>query len=608
MNKNQEGKPQFDLQGPAGAEARLVSTSPVEEDYSAHHADKLLHELRTNQIELEMRNEEPRCAYAALEASRDRYLQLYDFAPVCYLTLTEDGLIAEANLTCSTQLGVEREKLINRYFAKYIKPEDSDRWQQLCLHAKQHPGIQNCELTLRRADGTLFQARLDSQYMEADDAPPLMHITLTDITEYKRAEEALRESEIRHAQALSWAGLGTWLWNVETGHFDFSASWAEMRGYRLEEIEPDISVWKNGIHPDDLPAMREKLAEHLTGSTPFFQAEYRVPTKSGSWRWILDRGTVIERDAEGNPLRMAGAEIDITKRKQAEEALRIAAAAFETQDGILVTDAHNIILRMNKAFSHITGYSAEEVIGVTPSFLRSGLHDEDFYQTIWLSVAHNGYWHGEIWDKRKNGELFPLWLTLTAVTDANGETTHFVGSFTDITVQKQAEKVLLEARQHLENQVAITKEELEKRKEETTEINAALKVLLKHREMDKSEAQSALLCEVEETIMPFLKKLKGASTGRRQTIRLISILETNLQHLVESYGRDTTLSAALHHLTPVEMQVASLLRQGLSTKVISMTLNISPGTVGIHRKHIRKKLGLDGKPANLQNYLKSLTE
>ena len=183
---------------------------------------------------------------------------------------------------------------------------------------------------------------------------------------------------MRHAQALAWAGLGTWLWNIKTGHFDFSARWAEMRGYRLEEIEPDISVWKNGIHPDDLPVMREKLAEHFAGRTPFFQAEYRVPTQSGSWTWILDRGTVIERDVEGNPLRMAGTEIDITERKQTEETLRIAAVAFETQDGIIVTDARGVILRLNRAFSRITGYSAEEVIGVTPSFLRSGLHGEDF--------------------------------------------------------------------------------------------------------------------------------------------------------------------------------------------------------------------------------------
>ncbi len=435
-----------------------------------------------------------------------------------------------------------------------------------------------------------------------------MHITLTDITERKHTEEALREIEMRHAEALALAGLGTWLWNIETGQFDFSARWAEMRGYRLEEIQPDISVWKNGIHPDDLPVMREQLAEHFAGRTPFFQAEYRVPTQSGSWIWILDRGTVIERDVEGNPLRMAGTEIDITERKQTEETLRIAAAAFETQDGIIVTDARGVILRLNRAFSRITGYCAEEVIGVTPSFLRSGLHGEDFYQTMWVSVARDGYWHGEIWDKRKNGEIFPLWLTLTAVTDAEGEITHFVGSFTDITVQKQAETVLLEARHRLENQVANTNEELEKRKEESTEINTALKVLLKHRETDKSDAQSALLYEVEETIIPFLKKLKGASTGRRQTTRLINILETNLQHLVESYGSATTLSAAFHQLTPVEIQVASLLRQGLSTKVIATTLKIAPGTIGTHRKHIRKKLGLDGKANNLHSYLKSLTE
>ena len=441
-------------------------------------ADELLHELRTRQIELEMQNEELRSAYAALEASRDRYLQLYDFAPVGYLTITGDGLITEANLTCGTLLGVEREKLIDRPFANYVKPEDGDHWYRHCLHTKQNYGKQNCELSLRRADGTTFEAHLDCLHIE-DNATSAMRITLTDITE----------------------------------------------------------------------------------------------------------------------------------RKQAGEAQRIAAAAFETQDGIMVTDAHKVILRANQAFSRITGYSsAEEAIGRSPSFLSSGRHSEDFYLALWAAVNDYGYWHGEIWDKRKNGEIFPLWLTLTAVTDAEGEITHFVGSFTDITVQKQAEKVFLEARQQLENQVANTNEELEKRKEEGTEINTALKVLLNHRETDKSDAQSALLYEIEETILPFLKKLKGASTGRRQSTRLISILETNLQHLVKSYGSATTLSAAFHQLTPVEIQVASLLKQGLSTKLIAATLNIAQGTVSIHRKHIRKKLGLEGKAANLHSYLKSLSE
>jgi PAS domain S-box-containing protein len=608
MNKKQDGEQQFNLQFPAEAEVKLSSTSPVEKSHSAQHVVELLQELRTHPIELEMPNEKLPSEYAALEASRDSYLQFYNFAPIGYLTLTEDGLIAEANLTCSTQLGLERDKLINCRFAKYVKPEEGDRWYRHCLHAKQHLEIQNCELTLRRADDTFFQARLASLYTEAPDSPPVMHIAFTDMTESKQAEEALRETEIRHAQTLARAGLDTWLWDIKTDYLDFSARWAEMRVYRLEEIKPDISVWKNGIHPDHLPVMRAKLAEHFAGCSPFFQAEYRVPNKSGSWKWILDRGMVTERDAEGNPLSMVGTEMDFTEHKQAKEALNIAAIAFEAQNGIIVTNARYVILRLNRAFSHITGYNAKEVIGLTPSFLRSGLHDEDFYQTIWLSVARKSYWHGEIWDKRKNGEIFPLWLTLTAVTDAEGEVTHFVGSFTDITVQKQAEKILLEAHQNLENQVANTNEELEKSKEEATEINAALKVLLKYRETDKSEAQIALLCEMEVTIMPFLKKLKGASTGRRQTTRLISILEINLQHLMESYGKTTTLSAAFHQLTPVEIQVASLLKQGLSTKLIASTLNIASGTVSIHRKHIRKKLGLEGKAANLHSYLNSLTE
>jgi PAS domain-containing protein len=162
MSKKQVAEQQFDLQLPAEAEAKFANASHSDAPPPPPQlADELLHELRTRQIDLEMQNEELQCAYAALEASRDAYKRLYDFAPIGYLTLTEDGLIAEANLPCSKQLGVEREKLINRRFAKYVLPEDSDRWHLHCLHAKQHRGLHNCELSLRRADDTFFQARLD---------------------------------------------------------------------------------------------------------------------------------------------------------------------------------------------------------------------------------------------------------------------------------------------------------------------------------------------------------------------------------------------------------------------------------------------------------------
>lgn len=382
-------------------------------------AEELLDELQTHQIELEMQNEELKRAHIALAVSHDRYLQLYDFAPVAYLTLSENELITEANQTCATLFGVERKKLINSRFARYVAPEDGDCWYRYFRLAKRQGGKQNYELTLLRADGTHFYAHLDCLHSGKDSEPLTLRIAI----------------------------------------------------------------------------------------------------------------------------------VDITERKQAEESLRIAAVAFETHDGIIVTDAHKLILRANRAFCHITGYSIEEVIGHTPSFLHSGLHNEDFYNAIWASVACDGHWQGEIWDMCKEGKITPLWLTINAVTDPNGFITHYVGAFTDITALKQAEEILLNTRQCLESQVVTSQTELAKNMEEFQEINTALNVLLRHQQTDRYETQCTISHQVNGTILPFLEKLKKASTNTDQT-NLLNILENNLAHLVKTYGRASTLSSTYQLLTP----------------------------------------------------------
>jgi DNA-binding CsgD family transcriptional regulator len=121
-------------------------------------------------------------------------------------------------------------------------------------------------------------------------------------------------------------------------------------------------------------------------------------------------------------------------------------------------------------------------------------------------------------------------------------------------------------------------------------------------------AQTSLSYEVEATLMPLLKRMKETPSDSRQSDHLINILESNLQHLVNAYGRSASLTAAYQRLSPVESLVASMIRQGQTTKTIAATLNIAPGTVNIHRKHIRKKLGLDNQATNLESYLKSLEE
>ncbi|MGA7594906.1 MAG: EAL domain-containing protein, partial [Gallionella sp.] len=132
--------------------------------------------------------------------------------------------------------------------------------------------------------------------------------------------------------------------------------------------------------------------------------------------------------------------VDITSRKQAEAELRIAATAFNSQESMMITDADGVILRVNNAFTDTTGYSAEELVGQTPRMLKSGRHDANFFREMWDSIARTGTWQGEIWDRRKNGEVFPKWLTISAVKGDDGIVTHYVGSHFDITERKAAEE------------------------------------------------------------------------------------------------------------------------------------------------------------------------
>ena len=149
--------------------------------------------------------------------------------------------------------------------------------------------------------------------------------------------------------------------------------------------------------------------------------------------------TSVPLEIDGQPLLFHAAR-DITERKKVEEDLRIAARAFESQVGMLITDADKRILRCNKAFSRITGYSMQEIIGRQPSMLQSGRHERKFYDAMWHALLREGSWQGEIWNKRKNGEIYPQFLSIGTVCNAQGETTHYVASLSDISARKASEE------------------------------------------------------------------------------------------------------------------------------------------------------------------------
>jgi diguanylate cyclase (GGDEF)-like protein/PAS domain S-box-containing protein len=193
----QKGKDPIDPHLRDAAEKKLSRSSSRSPDMKEKDSEGLLHELQVHQIELEMQNEELRRIQLALEESRDKYLDLYDFAPVGYFTFTPEALIQEINLTGAALLGMARQKLINARFRRMVAAKNQDRWSQHFFRVLQQGERQSCELTLKKADGSTFQAQLDSIRQELKTGIPLVRTAISDISESKRTQEALRESEQR---------------------------------------------------------------------------------------------------------------------------------------------------------------------------------------------------------------------------------------------------------------------------------------------------------------------------------------------------------------------------------------------------------------------------
>lgn len=212
--------------------------------------------------------------------------------------------------------------------------------------------------------------------------------------------------------------------------------------YRVgpDEVSEDASQLLNFIHPDDVGKFKASFKASAQDLTPW-RLEYRLKFPDSPVCWLFGNA-LPQRQHDGSVL-WHGFITDITKQKQSEVDLRIAATAFELQDAMLVTDANTTILKVNEAFTRITGYSAQEVVGKKPSFLSSGVHDKAFYAAMWDSINQSHVWQGEIWNRRKNGEIYPEWLIITAVKESDEEdaqVNHYVASFSDITFRKAAEE------------------------------------------------------------------------------------------------------------------------------------------------------------------------
>lgn len=281
--------------------------------------------------------------------------------------------------------------------------------------------------------GAIFDAELLLNRVELDGRS-LLQTSVRDISARKKAEAALHASEARHRTLVEWSPEGISVHrkgklvyvNASAIRMLGASSAEQLIGRPIESI----------IHPD---------FHHLISTRVKSIDDERVRDERFEIQYVKIDGTVIDVTAQAALIDFDGlpsiyvAWHDVTESKRHAQAQRIAATAFESQEGMFVTDADWMILRINQSFSRMTGYALEELVGRPPHFLTEKFKQDVAYSAMLESLAERGSWQGEVEDKRKMGKEFPAWLNISSVKDEQGATTHFVGTFNDITLRKSAE-------------------------------------------------------------------------------------------------------------------------------------------------------------------------
>jgi len=305
----------------------------------------------------------------SLELSSQELLQrnsemraVFQTFPDLFFRLDAEGTILDYKAGSTTDLYLPPEKLLGKRIQDIPLKDVGKKFHEAIQQLKETKSLVSIEYSLN------IEKR--EHFYEARLLPLLENqviVIVRNITERKRAEEALRESEERLKLVVEGAELGTWDQNMKTGEVIRNRRWAEMLGYTLEEINPHTDAWKDLIHPDDLLEVERITQDHRTGRTPFLKCEHRMRTKSDEWKWILNCGKIIQRDIDGKPIRAAGTHTDITELKRAQEALKESERKYSTivengNDGIVILQ-DGLVRFANSTMLAIIGYAEEETLG-----------------------------------------------------------------------------------------------------------------------------------------------------------------------------------------------------------------------------------------------------
>jgi diguanylate cyclase (GGDEF)-like protein/PAS domain S-box-containing protein len=256
----------------------------------------------------------------------------------------------------------------------------------------------------------------------------------------RQAAAALEASETRFRGIFEQAAMGIALVTMTGQLIQSNPAAKKMLG--IEEVDLRGKLFDKFFYPYDTAVEREFYQQLLAGERDYYQMEKYFFRKNTPILWAR-LTTSLVREADNTPQFIIQMIEDITERKRAQAKQRLAAKVFETtSDGIMITNAEGHIIDVNQAFLALTGYSYEEVLDKNPRILQSGHHDKVFYEEMWAATRETGRWRGEIWNQRKNGEIYSSWMSMSAVRGEHNEVTHYVAVYSDLSALKQDDQRL----------------------------------------------------------------------------------------------------------------------------------------------------------------------
>ena len=549
-----------------------------------------LEELRKHIAEFDALDAEHERAQEALDESEEKYRILVEQANDGIL-IVQEGMIKFANHRLAEANGRTVEELINTNFLDYVRPEEVPRVANRYQRRMAGEDVEQVyETVLLHRDGHEIPVEVNAGAITYQGRPAVFAF-VRDHTERKQAEEALRESNETLRALINASPLAIMAIDAESKVTMWNPAAEEIFGW----TEGEVLGQYNPLVPPDKLTEHEKLRERAFRGDTFTAVEVVRQRKDGT---LVDvsLSTAPVYGSGGRMKSMMAVVEDISERKRTESALKQSEekfrALFDHTPGIaFVIDKDTRLIAANKLrqsrIGDDIGRKALERKGVSPE-------TREFWHAVETQVIESGFpaWYTEI--VRDGDREIRYYENRLRPIKRDGKVTMVIGVAYDVTERVRTEEIIRES----EAKLRLQSEHLE-------EVNAALNVLLKRRDEDKQELEEKVVANVKALVLPYLQRLKESGLNPQQKT-VATILESNLREIVSPFV--TRLSSMFVNLTPTELKVADLVRDGRTSKEIASLLNLSYNTIMFHRHNIRGKLGLKKKKTNLRSYLRSLQE